>query len=126
MRNSSPDDILHLSGHPSHAQDLTGERRSMTAIALWRARIERLGFREKLELIPSVAAVALAAILLLNVATGLLTDLRQHAIANAYYPAVRASRDLQTELRSVQRALQDAVTSEDSSGLLVADSLPNV
>ena len=95
----------------------------MSAIAFWRARIERLGFREKLGLIPSVAAVALAAILLLNVATGLLTDLRQRAIEDRYYPAVSASRDLQTELRSVQRALQDAVTSGDSSALVVADSL---
>lgn len=98
----------------------------MSAIALWRARIERLGFREKLGLIPSVAAVALTAILLLNVGTGLLTDLRQHTIENQYYPAVSASRDLQAELRSVQRALQDAVTSGDSGTLRVADSLRTV
>lgn len=95
----------------------------MSAIALWRTRIERLGFREKLALIPSVAAVALSAILLLNVGTGLLTDLRQDAIENKYYPAVSASRDLQTELRTVQRALQDAVTSGDSGALAAADSL---
>ena len=95
----------------------------MSAIALWRARIERMGFREKLGLIPSVAAVALTAILVLNVATGLLTDLRQHAIENRYYPAVTASRDLQTELRGVQRALQDAVTTGDSAMLGTADSL---
>jgi methyl-accepting chemotaxis protein len=94
--------------------------------APWRARIERLGFREKLGLIPSVAAVALTVTLLLNVATGLLTDLRQHQIENQYYPAVTASRDLQTELRVVQRALQDAVTAGDSAGLLVADSLRRV
>ncbi len=98
----------------------------MSAIAPWRARIERLGFREKLGLIPSVAAVALTAILLLNVGTGLLTDLRQHTIENQYYPAVSASRDLQAELRSVQRALQDAVTSGDSGALGVADSLRTI
>lgn len=98
----------------------------MSAFAFWRARIERLGFREKLGLIPSVAAIALTAILLLNVATGLLTDLRQHTIENQYYPAVRASRDLQTELRNVQRALQDAVTTGDSTGLGTADSLRQV
>jgi methyl-accepting chemotaxis protein len=98
----------------------------MSAIALWRARIERLGFRDKLGLIPSVAAVTLTAILLLNVGTGLLTDLRQHTIENEYYPAVSASRDLQAELRSVQRALQDAVTSGDSGALSVADSLRTV
>lgn len=98
----------------------------MSAIALWRARIERLGFREKLGLIPSVAAVALTAILLLNVATGLLTDLRQHTIENQFYPAVRASRDLQTELRSVQRALQDAVTTGDTLALRTGDSLRQV
>ena len=98
----------------------------MSAIAFWRTRVERLGFREKLGLIPSVAAVALTAILLLNVATGLLTDLRQHTIENEYYPAVRASRDLQTELRNVQRALQDAVTTGDTMGLGTADSLRQV
>ncbi len=98
----------------------------MSAIALWRNRIEQLGFREKLGLIPSVAAVALTAILLLNVGTGLLTDLRQHAIENDYYPAVSASRDLQAELRSVQRALQDAVTTGDSGALATADSLRTV
>ena len=98
----------------------------MSAIALWRARVERLGFREKLGLIPSVAAVALTAILLLNVATGVVTDVRQHNIENRYYPAVRASRDLQVELRSVQRALQDAVTSGDSAALLGADSLRRI
>jgi methyl-accepting chemotaxis protein len=95
----------------------------MSAIAPWRARIERLGFREKLGLIPSVAAVALTVILLVNVATGLLTDVRQRSIEDKYYPAVSASRDLQTELRAVQRALQDAVTSGDSSALAGADSL---
>ena len=98
----------------------------INVIARWRTRIERLGFREKLGLIPSVAAVALSAILLLNVAAGLITDLRQHAIENEYYPAVRASRDLQTELRSVQRALQDAVTTSDTAGLATADSLRQV
>jgi methyl-accepting chemotaxis protein len=98
----------------------------MSAITLWRAHIERLGFREKLGLIPSVAAVALTATLLLNVVTGLLSDLGQHKIENQYYPAVKASRDLQTELRAIQRALQDAVTAGDSVGLLVADSLRRV
>ena len=93
------------------------------SFALWRSRIERLGFREKLGLIPSVAAVALTAILLLNVATGLITDVRQHTIENRYYPAVKAARDLQSELRGVQRALHDAVAAGDSGGLATADSL---
>ena len=97
----------------------------MSTITLGRGRIERLGCREKLGLIPSVAAVALTAILLLNVATGMLTDIRQSAIENRYYPAVRASRDLQAELRAVQRALQDAVTTGDSAALATADSVRN-
>lgn len=97
----------------------------MSTITLGRGRIERLGFREKLGLIPSVAAVALTAILLLNIATGMLTDIRQSAIENRYYPAVRASRDLQAELRAVQRALQDAVTTGDSTALATADSVRN-
>ena len=95
----------------------------MSILALWRSRIERLGFREKLGLIPSVATVALTAILLLNVATGLITDVRQHTIETRYYPAVQAARDLQSELRAVQRALQDAVVAGDSVGLVRADSL---
>jgi methyl-accepting chemotaxis protein len=95
----------------------------MSTFALWRARIERLGFREKLETIPSVAAVALTVILLLNVATGLLTDFRQRSIEGQYYPAVQASRDLQVQLRAVQRALQDAVAVSDTAGFADADSL---
>ena len=63
-----------------------------------------------------MAAVALTAILLLNVATGLITDVRQHTIETRYYPAVHAARDLQGELRAVQRALQDAVSTGDSAG----------
>lgn len=98
----------------------------MSAFAFWRDRVEQLGFREKLGLIPSVAAVALTAILLLNVATGLLTDVRQRAIEDEYYPAVSASRDLQAELRAMQRALQDGVTSGDSAALATADSLRGV
>jgi methyl-accepting chemotaxis protein len=98
----------------------------MSILALWRSHIERLGFREKLGLIPSVATVALTAILLLNVATGLITDVRQHTIENRYYPAVTAARDLQSELRSVQRALRDAIASGDSAGLQTADSLRRV
>jgi methyl-accepting chemotaxis protein len=98
----------------------------MSALAFWRARVQQLGFHEKLGLIPSVAAVTLTSILLLNVATGLLTDLRQRAIEDKYYPAVSASRDLQAELRAVQRTLQDAVSAGDSSGLATADSLRTV
>jgi methyl-accepting chemotaxis protein len=93
------------------------------SFALWRSRIDRLGFREKLGLIPSVAAVALTAILLLNVAAGLITDVRQSAIENRYYPAVKAARGLQGELRTVQRALQEAIAAGDSTGLATADSL---
>jgi methyl-accepting chemotaxis protein len=98
----------------------------MSPFALWRARIERLGFREKLGLIPSVAAVSLMVILLLNVATGLLTDLRQRNIEGEYYPAVQASRDLQVQLQAVQRALQDAVAVSDTVAFAEADSLREV
>ena len=96
---------------------------TMSIVAPWRSRIERLGFREKLGLIPSVAAVALTAILLLNVAAGLITDVRQHTIETRYYPAVHAARDLQGELRAVQRALQEAISIGDSAALASADSL---
>jgi methyl-accepting chemotaxis protein len=87
------------------------------------AAIERLHFRQKLRLAPTVAGIALGLIFLTTLALGLAVQHSQTRIQRGYYPAVQASNHLSELLVGTQRALQDAASAADPDRLLVADSL---
>jgi methyl-accepting chemotaxis protein len=88
--------------------------------------IERLQFRQKLRLAPTVAGVALGLVFATNLLLGLAVERRQARIQHGYYPAVQLSEQLTQLLVSTQRALQDAAEAGDPERLVVADSLRSV
>ncbi len=88
--------------------------------------IDRLHFRQKLRLAPTVAAVALALIFATNFLLGLAVQRQQARIQHGYYPSVQLSGKLTELLASTQRALQDAAAANDPDRLAVADSLRDV
>jgi methyl-accepting chemotaxis protein len=88
--------------------------------------IERLPFRTKLRLAPTVAASALGLIFLTTLALGLSVQRQQSRIHKGYYPSVQLSGQLTELLVSTQRALQDAASAADPERLVVADSISRV
>jgi methyl-accepting chemotaxis protein len=88
--------------------------------------IERLHFRQKLRLAPTVAAVALGLIFAVNLLLGVMVERRQARIQHGYYPSVQLSGRLTELLVSTQRALQDAAEAGDPERLATADSLRSV
>jgi methyl-accepting chemotaxis protein len=88
--------------------------------------IDRLQFRQKLRLAPTVAAIALGLIFATNLLLGLAVQRQQTRIQHGYYPAVQLSGQLTELLVSTQRALQDAAAASDRERLAVADSLRGV
>ncbi len=85
--------------------------------------IDRLQFRQKLRLAPTVAAVALGLIFATNLLLGVIVQRQQTRIQRGYYPSVQLSGQLTELLVSTQRALQDAAAANDAERLAVADSL---
>src|ERR1700737_2535384 len=88
--------------------------------------IDRLQFRQKLRLAPTVAAIALGLIFATNLLLGLAVQRQQTRIQHGYYPAVQLSGQLTEVLVSTQRALQDAAAASDRERLAVAASLRGV
>ena len=88
--------------------------------------IDRLQFRQKLRLAPTVAAVALGLIFATNLLLGIAVQRQQTRIQRGYYPSVQLSGKLTELLVSTQRALQDAAAANDPERLAVADSLRDV
>lgn len=82
-----------------------------------------LSFRQKILLLPGIAAVALLLTLVLTVSLGRTNDARLRTIRDGYYPSVQVSRSLQENLSALQRQLLDAASARDSERLAVADSL---
>jgi methyl-accepting chemotaxis protein len=88
--------------------------------------IDRLQFRQKLRLAPTVAAVALGLIFATNLLLGVIVQRQQMRIQRGYYPSVQLSGQLTELLVATQRALQDAAAANDPERLAVADSLRDV
>lgn len=88
--------------------------------------IDRLQFRQKLRLAPTVAAVALGLIFATNLLLGIAVQRQQTRIQYGYYPSVQLSGQLTELLVSTQRALQDAAAANDPERLAIADSLRGV
>ena len=82
-----------------------------------------LSFRQKILLLPGLAAVALLLTLVLTVSLGSTNEKRLLKIRDGYYPSVQVSRSLQEDLSKLQRQLLDAASARDSDQLELADSL---
>ena len=87
------------------------------------ARLGRLTFRQKILLLPAVAAVALLLLVTFTTVLGAINQGRLQTIRDGYYPSVQASRGLREDLAGLQRALQDAVGARDAERLAEADTL---
>src|SRR5689334_9990632 len=87
------------------------------------AFLDRWAFRRKLMLFPSLAAVALALILVVTLGLGVFNERRLTSIERSYYPSVQLSWTLSERLSTIQRTLQDAVASSDSERLGEADKI---
>jgi methyl-accepting chemotaxis protein len=88
--------------------------------------IDRLQFRQKLRLAPTVAAIALGLIFATNLLLGLAVRRQETRIQQGYYPSVQLSGQLTELLVSTQRALQDAAAAGDPERLAAADSIRSV
>jgi HAMP domain-containing protein len=88
--------------------------------------IDRLQFRQKLRLAPTVAAIALGLIFATNLLLGLAVRRQEARIQQGYYPSVQLSGQLTELLVSTQRALQDAAAAGDPERLAAADSIRSV
>src|SRR4030081_3276976 len=95
---------------------------SLNMLSTLARKIDRLQFRQKLRLAPTVAAIALGLIFATNLLLGLAGQRQQTRIQHGYYPAVQLSGQLTELLVSTQRALQDAAAAGDRERLAVADS----
>ncbi|BDG03211.1 methyl-accepting chemotaxis protein [Anaeromyxobacter oryzae] len=83
----------------------------------------RLRFRTRLLLPPLVAAAALATTLLTVRALAARSERLFDEVREGHVPALEGSRDLQDLLGGAQRALEEAVATEDDAALARADDL---
>lgn len=75
--------------------------------------IANLRFSQKVGLMPIVAGVGFVLLLVVSVALGQRSDRRLSLIEHGYAPSLDLSRDLEGQLASLQRAMQDAVAAMD-------------
>jgi methyl-accepting chemotaxis protein len=92
-------------------------------LGTFRARLEQEPVAVKLRTITRLAAGGLAAVLAINVLSGVINGRLLTRMQRGYTPAASASRDLEALLSDMQRAMQDAVAAADPEGLTRADSL---
>jgi diguanylate cyclase (GGDEF)-like protein/PAS domain S-box-containing protein len=86
------------------------------------AAFERLQFRQKIILLPTLAAIVIAVVLVVNAAMGVVNERRLTNLEHGYYPSLQLSRRLKEILNVTQRQLQDAVAATDLDHLALVDS----
>ncbi len=84
---------------------------------------KNLSIRQKLIIMPAIAAAAFVLITLLVIMANLETDRLTKSIQSEQYPLLEISRDLEQTLATMQRGMQDAVASADEFGLEETDLL---
>lgn len=87
------------------------------------ARIARLPLHRKLGLLPWVALSALAVVLTLNVAFGLVNGRYVGRMVDGHFRAVESVRALEDDLRTFREMLRSAVAARDAGQLVGADTL---
>ena len=85
--------------------------------------LKNLKFKYKVLLLPSLATIAFLMILATNQTLGVKNQDLLTRIRLGYAPALEISRDLEETLAAIQRAMQDAVASKDTSLIEEADNL---
>jgi methyl-accepting chemotaxis protein len=87
------------------------------------ALVRNLKFRNKMILLPALAAAGSIAVVVITLALdrSIRRDIEQ--IETGFFPSLTLSRSLELNLTSLQRALQDAVAASDDGGIAAADSL---
>jgi len=83
-------------------------------------------FAHKIWLLPGAALAALGVVLWTTAVFGGHTTRALWEIEQRHYPALELQHSLQTSLKTVQRALQDAVAASDVEELRTADSLASL
>jgi methyl-accepting chemotaxis protein len=98
---------------------------SITApfIRRWSRLLSGRQFGERIRLLPLGATIAMATMLALSIALGIVNDRRLTGIEGRDYPSVRESRAMVATLTALQVALQNAVSSQDTERVLATDSL---
>ncbi len=84
-------------------------------------KLQKLSLRRKISGLPLLAAAGFAVVLV----AALFLELRNEAVValveSGHYPAAERSRDLEDALGRIQQALRDAVATNDTDSLAVAD-----
>jgi methyl-accepting chemotaxis protein len=89
--------------------------------ALYQATRE-LTIQRKIRLLPTIAGVAMFAILVMTIAFGMLSRHSTARIRDGYYPSARISADLRDRIAAMQHRIEDAAVSKEPSALRDADA----
>ena len=90
------------------------------------AILQRLGFAQKIGMLPTVAAAGFLVILVVSGLLGGRSSRLQTQVEVGFFPSLELSRDLEGVLADVQRDLRDAIGVLDTEALLDVDTLRNV
>ncbi|HEX2778210.1 MAG TPA: methyl-accepting chemotaxis protein, partial [Gemmatimonadaceae bacterium] len=85
--------------------------------------LERLSFRQKIVLLPTLAAIAIGFVLVVDAAMGVVNERRLEHLQHGHYPSLQLHHHLSDILAVSQQRLQDAVAATDLDQLDAADSL---
>jgi len=83
----------------------------------------KLKFRHKMLVSPALAGIAFCLVLFITLALGTRSVNMMQQVESGYYPSVEMSRDLEEDLNSIQRGLQDAVAAKNAEALMETDAL---
>ncbi|MGH7717723.1 MAG: methyl-accepting chemotaxis protein [Gemmatimonadaceae bacterium] len=96
---------------------------SLAGLRSIKEHIARAPLRKKVALLPNIAAVSLAVILLTIIVSGVISSRRLSLTERGYYPSVQRSRVLRETLSALQRGFRDAVATQEEEFLVTADSI---
>jgi methyl-accepting chemotaxis protein len=87
------------------------------------AMFDKLSFRYKMLITPSLGMVGFCIVLLVTLILGSQSAGKLQEVQIGYYPSVEMSRDLADDLSAIQRGLQDAVAAKNPDALAATDAL---
>jgi methyl-accepting chemotaxis protein len=93
-----------------------------TAFAALHRATRDLTIHRKIRLLPTIAGIAMFAILVMTIAFGMLGRHSTTRIRDGYYPLVRMSVDLHERLALMQHRLEEAIVESDTTALADAEA----
>jgi methyl-accepting chemotaxis protein len=87
------------------------------------AMFDKLSFRYKMLITPTLAMIGFFVILLVTLTLGNQSVSKMQEVQIGYYPSVEVSQDLGDDLAAIQRGLQDAVAAKNAQALTETDVL---